>query len=146
MIRRLLLSAAVCAALASPALAANTQIDPNYNTVKLDPSSAAVKPGPTSSTTGRSGVIATGGTAQQVMAANANRRSFYVFNPDPSEQLWCSFTTATPAANAAGSFSVGPTNAGQGSGGFGMEVSPTTNALYCNAATTNHPYTAWESN
>lgn len=97
------------------------------------------------STTPRDITITTGGTAQLVMAANASRRSYYVFNPDASENMWCSVTSATPAANAAGSFAIAPTSPNSSSPGFGMETSPTSNAIYCVAATTGHKITAWES-
>lgn len=98
-----------------------------------------VLPGPTASTTPRNITITTGGAAQLVMAANAARRSFYAFNPNASGTCWASFTTTTPAANGLGAFPF------PSLGGFGMEVSPTTNALYVNCPTTGQFITAWES-
>lgn len=114
----------------------------NQNVTTL--SGLANKPASATTTTDRSSTITTGGTAQQVMASNNSRRSFYIFNPDPTETMWCSITTASPVANGSGSFAIGPTSTG--SPGFGMEVSPTPNAISCIAATTGHKFTAWESN
>lgn len=90
-------------------------------------------------TTDRSITVTTGGTAQQVMALNTSRRSFYVFNPNTSGTCWGSFTTTTPAANALGSFPV------PALGAFGMENNATTAALYVNCPTTGQFMTAWES-
>ncbi|MDB5448754.1 MAG: hypothetical protein JWQ97_4071 [Phenylobacterium sp.] len=100
---------------------------------------APLAPTGAQTTTDRSITITAGGTAQQVMAANTSRRSFYVFNPNAADNCWGSVTSTSPAANAAGSFPL------PAQGGFGMETSPTTNAFWVNCPTTSDKVTAWES-
>lgn len=43
--------------------------------------------------TNRSGVLAAGATSQQLMAANAARRYFFIQNLDAAEDLWFNFTS-----------------------------------------------------
>lgn len=94
---------------------------------------------PPATTTNRSITVTTGGTAQQVMAANTLRRSFYLFNPNATGVCWVSLTTTTPAANASGSLPIAAL------GGFGMEMNASTAAIYANCPTTGQFVTAWES-
>lgn len=125
--RKLLLATLVAAGLlAAPAMAVPV--------VAIQPRSSGA-----TTTTDRSITITTGGTAQQVMAANVSRRSFYVFNPNASGTCWASLTTTTPVANGLGSFPIAAL------GGFGMEASASSNAIYVNCPTTGQFISAWES-
>lgn len=89
--------------------------------------------------TDRSGTIAAGGTAQNAMAANANRKYLLVINPsDATEALSMNFTTAA-------------VNTGQPSilldpgDSFVMEGDfVSTEAISVNAATTGHAFVAKE--
>ena len=88
--------------------------------------------------TDRSGSIATGGTSQTAMAANATRKKLLVQNPPTAtENLYMNFTAA--ASSAASSVAMVPGAAYEESGN-----SITTEAVTINAATTGHVYTAKE--
>lgn len=87
----------------------------------------------------RDAAITTGGTAQVLMAANPDRRAIFVWNPDASEALWCSFS-GTAAANGQGSFLISP-----GAVPLSIQQNAPTQALSCIAATTAHKITAWET-
>lgn len=84
-----------------------------------------------------SGTITTGGTPQEVMAANPNRCWFLFQNNSNSAVMWLSWTTATPTVNGAGCFSV------QAGGSYpenGTAIPGS--ALYVYCATTNAAFTA----
>lgn len=87
--------------------------------------------------TNRSGVIASGATAQSLMAANASRKYLFIENLDQSEDLWINFTTTAVASQP--SILIKP------NGSFVMESSfVSTEAISVIAATTNHAYAAKE--
>ncbi len=55
-----------------------------------------------------SGSIATGGTAQTLVAANAGRDHVFIGNPNSSGSLWVNDLGGTAAANGAGSTEIPP--------------------------------------
>lgn len=99
--------------------------------------SITVETGPEVATgaTDRSGAIATGGTAQTVMAANATRVEAWVQNIDATEDLWINISGGTAAVNGTGSYRLPAGTAWAGK---------TTNAVSVIAATTNHKFSAGE--
>lgn len=56
----------------------------------------------------RSSTIATGGTAQTLVAANPHRDHLFIGNPNASGSLWVNDLGGTAAANGAGSTEVTP--------------------------------------
>ncbi|MDE2040679.1 MAG: hypothetical protein KGO96_13915 [Elusimicrobia bacterium] len=88
--------------------------------------------------TDRSGTITTGGTAQQLAAANASRKYLVIQNQHATEVLWFNFTTT--AVQSEPSFQLAA-----GGGSFVMEGEfVSTEAVSVIAATTGHPWTAKE--
>lgn len=91
--------------------------------------------------TNRSGTITTGGTAQQLMAASTTRSTWFVSNPDPTNDLWIALNGVTAAVNGTGSVRV-PANGG----GFGLDLpKPVRGAISIIGAVTGQKFTAWES-
>ena len=91
-----------------------------------------------------SGTIAAGGTAQSLMAANANRQGFLIENIDyvnNAEALWISFTGAAQI-NAPGSFSLAAGSSIAYPGGSLQGV--VSNAISVIAATAGHKYSAMQ--
>ena len=102
---------------------------------------ASDKPIPVDPSTGtltdRSGTITAGGTAQQLAAANTNRRYLLIQNEHATETLWFNFTTTATAAEPSFQIPAG--------GSFVMEAGYiSTEAVSVIAATTGHPWTAKE--
>lgn len=88
--------------------------------------------------TNRSGSVATGATAQQLMAANTTRRYMFIQNLDSAEVMWINFTTDAVADQP--SIRLGPLDA------FVMEGSfVSTEKVTVLAATTGHKYAAKEA-
>lgn len=88
--------------------------------------------------TDRSLAVTTGGTAQQLMAANASRKTLAVANPmHQTETIWLS-PVGTAAVNGQGSFPVFP-------GGMWEPVVAPTGAISVLAPTTGTRVTAWEA-
>lgn len=85
--------------------------------------------------TDKSGAITTGGTAQSLMAVNADRDGGFVYNPNATGSLWVNFLGGTAAANGAGSVEVVP---GQ------LLPFDATNAVSIISATTSAKFTAGE--
>lgn len=87
--------------------------------------------------TDRSGSITSGGTAQALAAANAERDHIFIGNPNASGSLWVNDLGGTAAANGAGSTEV-PVG----------EVVKTfsRNAISIIHATTSATFTAGEAN
>jgi hypothetical protein len=83
----------------------------------------------------RSGTIAVGGTAQQIMAVNAARKKIIIENPTTAtEVLLVSFNsgaTGTISLAAGGSYIADSDSVEQ-------------NSVWVNAATATHAFTAWE--
>ena len=96
--------------------------------------------------TDRSGTITLGGTSQQLMAANANRRRFIIMNPASAagqgigvtESLFFNFTSAA-GVNTGASMEITP--GGWYDSGIGT-VTP--EAITITAATTGHVFIAKE--
>jgi hypothetical protein len=96
--------------------------------------------------TDRSGTISSGGTSQQLMAINNNRRRFIVMNPTSptgqgisiSESLYINFTSAAGVDNGT---SIEITPGGWYDSGIGI-VTP--EKITINAATTGHVFVAKE--
>lgn len=88
--------------------------------------------------TDRSGTITTGGTSQQVMAANGGRRAFLIQNPCTAiESL---FVEQGATATTTTSVELPPCAIWQGFGGLSTNL-----AVNVNAATTGHAYTGKEA-
>jgi hypothetical protein len=90
-----------------------------------------------------SGTIATGGTAQLLMAANNARRGFFIQNIDPNdaEGLWFGFAnTITPGSP--GAYGLGAASGLTYPGGSFQGVA--SNAIYIVAATTGHKFSAFQ--
>lgn len=88
--------------------------------------------------TDRSGTITAGGTAQQMMAANASRVYLLIQNQDTAEDLWINLTTT--AVRSQPSIRIPPL------GGFVMEGNfVSTEAVSVIATTTAHAWTAKEA-
>lgn len=91
----------------------------------------------------RSGTVAVGNTSQQLMPANAARQGYLIQNLDTTgEALWVNLAGGAAAANAAGSFSIGPGSSVQFVGGAIQGV--TSNQINVVAATAAHKYSAIE--
>ena len=96
--------------------------------------------------TDRSGTIATGGTSQQLMASNTQRRRFIIYNPATqtgqgiatAESLFFNFTSAAGVNNAT---SVELTPGGIYDSGIGIVTPEQINII---AATTGHQFVAKE--
>lgn len=83
-----------------------------------------------------SGTITTGGTAQQVLAANATRKKMIVFNPiAATETLFMMF-----GAGTAGQIGLAP-----GGSYTSDDVSEESNSLWLVAATTGHAFTVYSA-
>jgi hypothetical protein len=106
----------------------------------LDPTSDGVYIQPARGTaTDRSGTVATGGVAQNAMAANAARKYLFILNPaTASEVMWFNLTTTATAASPSIQLAAGQS--------FVMESSfVSTAAVSVIAATNGHAYTALEA-
>lgn len=106
----------------------------------LDPTSDGVYIQPSRGTaTDRSGTIASGGVAQNAMAANAARRYLFILNPaTATEVMWFNLTTTATAASPSIQLAAGQS--------FVMESSfVSTAAVSVIAATTSHAFTALEA-
>jgi hypothetical protein len=90
--------------------------------------------------TDRSSTVATGGTSQQLMAANPARNYLFVENGKAqTESLFISFTAAASTSTTGGSIEIAP------GGSYVMESSYiSTEQVNVNAATNGHPYIAKE--
>lgn len=86
-------------------------------------------------TTDRSGTIATGGTAQNAMAANTSRKGFILFNNSVGS-LWVNFTGTATAGG--GSVEV------KASGYWSIDSLCPRGAMSIIGATTGQAYTLWE--
>ncbi len=95
---------------ASPALA---QQEPPYTTpggnaaapvmpMAINPTTGKAQPLLTKSTVGDTSIVA-GGSPVVLFGGAVPVHGWKVANPNPSDDLWCSDSTATPAANGAGS-------------------------------------------
>lgn len=93
--------------------------------------------------TDRSGTIAAGGVAQQLMAANAARRGWAIQNIDETilEEIRYSLTGAATLA-AVGSFAIAASGGANFPGGYAQGVG--TGAISIIAATIGHKFTAIE--
>jgi hypothetical protein len=89
-----------------------------------------------------SGTIAVGGTAQLVLAANANRRGFFIQNTDPNdaEGLWFGFTAGITPGSAGAYGMAQAANINYPGGSFQGIVS---NNIYLVAATTGHKFSGF---
>lgn len=86
--------------------------------------------------TNRSGTITTGGTSQQIMAANASRRYLMIQNVSDTV-MWCNFTTAAVLDQPSFQLVPGAT--------FLMEASSvSTEAIQCIGSVTGKSFTAKE--
>lgn len=85
--------------------------------------------------TDKSSTITTGGTAQAAIAAGLVINGFQVSNPDPSNDLWISWST-TALANGTGSHRVAA------NGGEYVSDFRTNNAVSIVGAVTGQKYTA----
>jgi hypothetical protein len=86
--------------------------------------------------TNRSGTITTGGTSQQIMAANAVRRYLFIQNVSDTV-MWCNFTTAANTDQPSIQIAVGAS--------FIMEGNAvTTEAVNCIGAVTGKSFTSKE--
>lgn len=104
-----------------------------------------VRSNPTQGTlTDRSGTITTGGTAKQLMAANANRKYLLIQNPSTAagqeiataESLWINFTTNATTAR--------PSIEVVSGGSIVMDKFVSTELISVNAATAGHAWIAKE--
>lgn len=87
----------------------------------------------------KSGSLTSGGTAQQLAAANTTRHYLLIQNIDGSEDMWVSFT-GTAAGSTAGSFLI----PAKGMLAFDGNYVPT-GAVSIVAATTGHKWSALEA-
>jgi hypothetical protein len=94
---------------------------------------------PVGALTDRSGTITSGGTAQQICAANATRKYLLIQNTS-SVDMWVSFTTATPTAAGAGCYKIAAGGSFESSPGF-----VSNQACYVFCATTSATYSASEN-
>lgn len=85
--------------------------------------------------TDHSGSIATGGTAQDIVASSATRKYLLIQNNDPAEDMWIDF--GVDAIVGQPSFLI------PAGGGFVMDAAfVSTDRISVVAATTSHPFTA----
>ena len=113
----------------SEPIAGGTAAGAVTGTVAITPSNGTL--------TNRSGTIATGGTAQQLAAANASRKYLLIENPSQTEDLWFNFTTTAIVGQ--------PSILLRPNGSYVAESSyVSTEAISIIAATTAHPFVAKE--
>ena len=95
--------------------------------------------------TNRSGTITTGGTSQQLVAANASRSYLLIVNLS-TDTLWISFgATAASAGQPSIPLSPAVSANSYGGGAFTMEGSAiSTDAVQIYGATTGDAFSAWE--
>lgn len=113
----------------------NGVMQPADLVVAVDRNGNTIGAAPLTSGTDRSGSITTGGTAQQLAAANTARVALVGQNIDPAEDMWINEIGGTAQASTAGSWLV-PAKA--------TFVIETSRAVSVVAATTGHKWTAEE--
>ena len=98
-------------------------------------------PGAVGTPTSRSGTITTGGTAQSLLSTSTTRITFFVSNPDATNDLWIALHGVTALANGIGSIRI-PANGG----GIGFVLpDPVRTAVSVVGVVTGQKFTAWET-